>query len=130
MKIENIKKLNSGKYKIELDDKNKIITYDDVILKHNLLYHKEVDTDKLNELNIDTKYYDVYNKLHQETFEGFESTVLSHEYDHLNGILHMDIAEEVKILPREERKKWRQSHGYKIINNDGDYENLINKKVK
>lgn len=62
MKIENIKKLNSGKYKIELDDKNKIITYDDVILKHNLLYHKEVDTDKLNELNIDTKYYDVYNK--------------------------------------------------------------------
>lgn len=62
MKIENIKKLSSGKYKIELDNKNKIITYDDVILKHNLLYHKEVDTDKLNELNIDTKYYDVYNK--------------------------------------------------------------------
>ena len=62
MKIENIKKLSSGKYKIELEDKNKIITYDDVILKHNLLYNKELDTDKLNELNIDTKYYDIYNK--------------------------------------------------------------------
>ena len=62
MKIEKIKKLNSGKYKIELEDKNKIITYDDVILKHNLLFNKDVDSDKLNELNIDTKYYDVYNK--------------------------------------------------------------------
>jgi len=62
MKIENIKKLNSGKYKIELEDNNKIITYDDVILKHNLLYNQEVDSNKLNELNIDTKYYDVYNK--------------------------------------------------------------------
>jgi len=62
MKIEKIKKLNSGKYKIELDDKNKIITYDDVILKHNLLFDKEIDSSKLNELNIDTKYYDIYNK--------------------------------------------------------------------
>ena len=62
MKIEKIKKLNSGKYKIELDDKNKIITYDDVILKHNLLFDKELDSSKLNDLNIDTKYYDVYNK--------------------------------------------------------------------
>ena len=62
MKIEKIKKLNSGKYKIELDDKNKIITYDDVILKHNLLFNKDIDSSKLNELNIDTKYYDIYNK--------------------------------------------------------------------
>jgi len=62
MKIEKIKKLNSGKYKIELENNNKIITYDDVILKHNLLFNKEVDSNKLNELNIDTKYYDIYNK--------------------------------------------------------------------
>lgn len=62
MKIDKIKKLNSGKYKIELEDKNKIITYDDVILKHNLLFNKEIDSNKLNELNIDTKYYDIYNK--------------------------------------------------------------------
>lgn len=66
MKIEKIKKLNSGKYKIELtDNKNntqKIITYDDVILKHNLLFDKNMDSTKLNELNIDTKYYDIYNK--------------------------------------------------------------------
>lgn len=62
MKIEKIKKLNSGKYKIELDDASKIVTYDDVILKHNLLFNKELDLNKLNELNIDTNYYDIYNK--------------------------------------------------------------------
>lgn len=62
MKIEKIKKLNSGKYKIELEGKEKIITYDDVILKHNLLFNKDIDSSKLNELNIDTKYYDIYNK--------------------------------------------------------------------
>lgn len=62
MKIEKIKKMNSGKYKIELEDKNKIITYDDVILKHNLLFDKDIDSDKLNELNVDTNYYDIYNK--------------------------------------------------------------------
>lgn len=84
----------------------------------------------LRPYKIELEYYDVYNKLHQETFEGFESTVLSHEYDHLNGILHMDIAEEIKILPREERKKWRQSHGYKIINNNGDYEKLTKRKIR
>lgn len=62
MKIEKIKKLNSGRYKIELNDEQKIITYDDVILKHNLLFDKDIDFNKLNELHIDTKYYDIYNK--------------------------------------------------------------------
>jgi len=28
--------------------------------------------------------------LERKTIEGFEATVFSHEYDHLNGILHMD----------------------------------------
>ena len=50
MKIEKIKKLKSGKYKLELDNDQSIITYDDVILKNNLLYNKEIDNDKLNEL--------------------------------------------------------------------------------
>jgi len=65
--------------------------------------------------------------------EGFESTVLSHEYDHLNGILHIDIAEEIRVMPKEERKKWRQTHDYNIISTTGDYEELkknIKTKVK
>ncbi|MDD2434896.1 MAG: RecX family transcriptional regulator [Bacilli bacterium] len=62
MKIEKIKKLNSGKYKIEFENKDKITTYDDVILKNNLLYKKELDNTELNQLYIDNKYYDVYNR--------------------------------------------------------------------
>lgn len=62
MKVEKIKKLKNGKYKIELDDDCKITTYDDVILKHNLLFNKEINADELNELIKDNEYYDIYNK--------------------------------------------------------------------
>ena len=49
---------------------------------------------------------------------------MSHEYDHLDGILHIDIAEEIKVMPKEERKIWRQTHDYNIIAINGDYEEL------
>lgn len=54
---------------------------------------------------IEVEYYDIKGNKHLEKFEGFESTVLSHEMDHLDGILHMDVAEEIRILTKEERKK-------------------------
>lgn len=62
LKISKIKKTNNGKYNIILDNKEKITTYDDVILKNNLLYNKELDNTLLNTVNIDTRYYDIYNK--------------------------------------------------------------------
>ena len=36
----------------------------------------------------------------------FEATVLSHELDHLDVILHMDIAEERKAYREEHLMKW------------------------
>lgn len=63
MKIEKLKRLPSGKYKIIFDDDSKLITYDDVILKNNLLFNKEVDNEKLEEINLDTEYYNIYNKV-------------------------------------------------------------------
>ena len=68
------------------------------------------------------EYYDINGNKQSEIFEGFESTVLSHEMDHLDGILHMDIAEEVLVMTQEERKKLRQKQGYSIINKQGDFE--------
>ncbi len=68
--------------------------------------------------------------MHNEKFEGFESTVLSHEMDHLDGILHMDIAEEVLIMSKDERKKWGQSHEYIIYSKTGKYDLLKQEKVK
>ena len=63
MKIEKIKKMKNGKYKIELENKETIITYDDVILNNNLLFNNEVDNCLINKLNIDTAYYNVYNRV-------------------------------------------------------------------
>lgn len=84
---------------------------------------------------ITIQYQDINGKFHHEIFEGFESTVLSHEMDHLDGILHMDIADEVLIMTREERKEFRKTHGYKIISKDGNFEDLLKdtksiKKIK
>ncbi len=91
MKIEKIKKLNSGKYKIELEDSSKIVTYDDVILKHNLLFNRELDGTKLNELNIDTKYYDIYSKCLK-----YIGRRLRSEYEMLNYLDKFELDNETK----------------------------------
>ncbi|MDO4996475.1 MAG: peptide deformylase [Bacilli bacterium] len=67
------------------------------------------------------KYYDINGNLNEEKFEGFESTVLSHELDHLDGILHMDIAKKVLVMSKDERMKLREKYPYKIISKDCDY---------
>ena len=71
------------------------------------------------------KYYDVNGVQQVETFKGFEATVLSHEMDHLDGVLHIDIAEQVLNMPKEERKIFRKQHPYEIISKDCDYEDII-----
>lgn len=83
----------------------------------------------LRPYKIDLEYYDIDGVKHNEEFEGFESTVLSHEYDHLDGILHMDVALEVLYFTKEERKAWRAEHGYKVYAEEGDYE-LLKKNFK
>lgn len=77
---------------------------------------------------IDLEYYDINGKKKKETYKGFESTVISHEYDHLNGILHIDISEEIIVMPQEERKVFRIENGYKIIDKNGSYEKHLKKK--
>lgn len=61
MKIIKLKKLSSGKYEIVLDD-NKITTFDNVILKYNLLYKKELSNEELKKIVNDSNYYEIYNK--------------------------------------------------------------------
>lgn len=71
------------------------------------------------------EYQDINGKKHSEKFIGFESTVLSHEMDHLDGILHMDIADELLHMNPEERKKFRQEHNYNIVRKTGHYKELL-----
>ena len=95
MKIEKIKKLKSGKYKLELDNDQSIITYDDVILKNNLLYNKEIDNDKLNELYKDNTYYDTYNKVVKMISKRLRSEKEINDYLEKNNVIDKD-----KIISR------------------------------
>ena len=76
------------------------------------------------------KYYDIDGNVHEDRFEGFPSTVLSHELDHLDGILHMDIADEVLVMPKEERKAYREKHPYEIISKTCNYEDIRKQMLK
>ncbi len=79
---------------------------------------------------INVEYYDINGDFHNETFTGFESTVLSHEMDHLDGILHMDIADELLVMKSDDRKKFRQKHPYQVVYKEGKYENYLNEENK
>lgn len=75
---------------------------------------------------IKIKYIDIDGIQHIDDIEGFESTVLCHEIDHLDGILHIDIADEILKQTKEERSELRRKEGYTIISKTGDYEKLKN----
>lgn len=61
MKIEKIKKTGK-KYKIVLDNDLTFTTYDDVLINNGLLYNKEIDQSLLNEIVLETSFYDIYYK--------------------------------------------------------------------
>ena len=61
MKIEKYKKIKDDKYRITLDNGTIIDVYEDVIVKNNLLYKKEIDVSLLNEIETDNLYQESYN---------------------------------------------------------------------
>lgn len=73
---------------------------------------------------IRVRYFDLEGNEHEDEFEGFESTVLCHEIDHLDGILHIDIADKVIKGTKEERIELRKKEGYTVISKSGDFEQL------
>lgn len=73
---------------------------------------------------IGVRYIDLNGMEHEEFLEGFKATVVCHEVDHLDGILHMDIADKVFLSTDEERRELRKREGYTIISKTGDYERL------
>ena len=72
-------------------------------------------------------YYDENFNRKEEAFEGFKATVFSHEYDHLFGILHMDIADKIYNMPLKERRKFRQEpeNKYKVISKTCSYKHPL-----
>ena len=47
MKIEKFKKLKNGMYELQIDNYDKILTYEEVILEYELLLNKDLTTKKL-----------------------------------------------------------------------------------
>lgn len=62
MKIEKISRMKNGKYKMELEGQEKLVTFGDVILKNSLLFDKSIDNNLMDKILKETAYYDVYNK--------------------------------------------------------------------
>ena len=61
------------------------------------------------------EYYDIKGNRHEEIIAGFPATIVCHELDHLDGILHIDKAIEVLKMKKDDRKVFRDSHPYEII---------------
>ena len=62
MKIIKYEKKGNNTYKIYLENNQTINVYEDVILKNNLLYKKEIDISLLEKISNDNQYEDIYNK--------------------------------------------------------------------
>ena len=60
MKIIKYAKKKNGKYKIFLEDNQSIDTYEDVILKNNVLFKKDLEEDTYNNIINDNKYEEAY----------------------------------------------------------------------
>lgn len=62
MKITKYEKKGNNTYKIYLENNQTITVYEDVILKNNLLYKKEIDIELLEKISNDNLYEEIYNK--------------------------------------------------------------------
>ncbi len=80
MKIDRFKKMANNKYRIYLEDGNYIDTYDEVIIKNNLLYKKELDEHLSSQIIDDNKYYNLYNKCVKILSSKLKSTYEIKEY--------------------------------------------------
>ena len=69
---------------------------------------------------IDIEYFDIDGNNLNKTIEGFESTIFCHEYDHLNGILHIDRS-KTTLMTLDEMKEYRNINPYNIISKEESF---------
>ena len=125
MKIEKIKKTGS-KYTLTLDNGQKIITYDNVILKNNLLFSKKIDEKDLNKILEDTNYYQMYNKVVNLISQRLRSEKEIREYLTKNSVLKKEqnkIIQELKKIDLINDYKYAKAYTNDKINLslDGPY---------
>lgn len=73
---------------------------------------------------LEVEYTDENGMTKFQKFEGFVSTVISHELDHFDGIFHMDRAKEIiaeSCDNFEETKRKIRASGYKVLSQDCEF---------
>ena len=91
------------------------------------MYCKETDLSKEQIKSLNNSYKKV-QFISENNFEPLfkceEAKVISHEYDHLNGVLHFDLINknEIMELNLEQRKIYREQHPYEIISKICNYD--------
>lgn len=86
LKIIKYKKLRSGLYKVELNDGRILSLYEDIILKYQLLFLKEINDEQLILMEKDNQEWDVYyvalKKLNSRSYSVFDlrQVLLRKEY--------------------------------------------------
>ena len=60
MKILKYKKISRGRYKLTTDT-SELVLYEDVILKNNLLYNKDITLEILEKIMNENIYYEAYD---------------------------------------------------------------------
>lgn len=100
MKISKIKKINNSKYQIILENGDKITTYDEVIIKNNILYKKELTDVEIKDISKKNDYYSCYNAAIKYLTKGVHS---EKEFNKFLEKYEMTLNEKNKLV--EEIKK-------------------------
>lgn len=104
MKIEKFKKLKDGVYELKLDNEDVIFTYEEVILKFELLINKNIDNKKLKEIEALNNYYKCYytaiksikkksytrKELYMKLKEEFDTNLVNEALDNIEKLGYID----------------------------------------
>ena len=100
MEIIKYEKKPSGTYLVYLSDNRKIKLNEDIILKHKLLYKKEIDESLLTEITKENNDYNIYNKCIKYIGIRLRSTNEIKEYIKKNGASSEILDETIERLEK------------------------------
>lgn len=110
MKIEKIVKIKNGEYKLVFNNGEMLICSEEVILKNNLLFNKNIDSQLLLKIKIDTNYYKVYTKVIKYIEHKLRSELEIDKYIDKLGVVKSD---KIKII--DELKKINLINDYNYV---------------
>ena len=137
MKIMKIQKKNN-KYKIILEDNNIIETYDEVIIKENILYKKEMTDELKSKIEKENKYYEIYNNILKYIKTKLRSEYEIREYikkNEIDKITEENLINKLKDSKLIDDKTYTYAyiHDRMKFSNDGPYKikkELIKNKIE